>query len=185
MRVGDAEDSIYEGLRKLPWPRYLAAMWILCRDLQTAYAGELDTVEDSALVSTVDLMQEVAVSGGSADAARRATELSDAWHQIRSHREKGASAGRVNLWSTLEGVAQEIASMVPQYEGAEWVTNAATERYREIRHNRRHIVVDPDEIIDDASPRAKLLKRFQFVVAEVTRLQEADWEAYLKLSLNK
>ena len=35
---GDAEWSIYQGLRSLPRRPYLVAMWIVCGELRTLYA---------------------------------------------------------------------------------------------------------------------------------------------------
>jgi hypothetical protein len=45
MGVNDTENSIYEGLRGLAWRPYLAAMWILCGQLQTLYADEFSDAE--------------------------------------------------------------------------------------------------------------------------------------------
>jgi hypothetical protein len=73
---GDAEWSIYQGLRSLPRRPYLVAMWILCGELRILYApwtrGEKVL---TLMASTVDLVREAAISGEPAELARRALDL--------------------------------------------------------------------------------------------------------------
>jgi hypothetical protein len=177
MRVRDAEDSIYEGLQGLAWRPYLAAMWILCGELQTLYADEFGNVERSLVTPTMDVVREVATVGESAELTRRAAELAGAWGDVRTGLEDEASPGRMNAWSTFEGLVQEIAGLTQRYDGAEWVTNAVTDRWREeIQNSPGPVLVDPDEEVAEASPTANELTLFQRIVAEVARAQEGDWE---------
>jgi hypothetical protein len=177
MRVKDAEDSIYEGLQELAWHRYLAAMWILCGELQTLYSDEFSAAEQSLLIPTMDVVREVATAGESAERTRQAAELADAWGDVRTEREDEASPGLVNFWATFEGLVQEIAGIGRRFEGAEWVTNAVTERWREEnQHNQGPVWLNPNEEVADASPTANMLALFQRVVAETSRAPEGDWE---------
>lgn len=177
MRVWDAENSIYEGLRGLARRPYLAAMWILCGELQTLYAGEFSDAERSLIPPTMDVVREVAAAGESAELPGQAAELAEAWGSVRDEREPEASSGLMNVWATFEGLVQEIAGITPQYDGAEWLTNAVVEPWREVSHHGQGpILVDPNAEVADDSPTAHTLALFQHIVAEVARAQEGDWE---------
>jgi hypothetical protein len=176
-RVNDAENSIYEGLRGLAWRPYLAAMWILCGELQTLYADEFSDAERSLIPPTMDVVREVAAAGESAQLTRQAAELAEAWGDVRTERVPEASSGLMNFWATFEGLVQEIAGITPRYHGAEWVTNTIIEPWREGNHrNQGPILLDPNAEIADDSPTAHTLALFQHIVAEVARAPEDDWE---------
>jgi hypothetical protein len=177
MRVKDAEDSIYDGLRELAWRPYLAAMWILCGELQTLYADEFSDAEQSLIAPTMDVVREVATAGESAELTRQAAELAEAWGDVRTEREDEASPGLVNVWATFEALVQEVAGISRRFDGAEWVTNAVIEQWREAnQHNQGPVWLNPNEEVADASLTANTLALFQRVVAEVARAQEGDWE---------
>ena|SRR5215472_7633596 len=177
MRVNDAENSIYEGLRGLTWRPYLAVMWILCGQLQTLYADEFSDAERSLIPPTMDAVREVAAAGESAELTRQAAELAQAWGDVRDEREPEASPGLMNVWATFEGLVQEIAGITPRYHGAEWLTNAIIEPWREANHHGQEpILVDPNAEVADDSPTAHTLALFQHIVTEVARAQEGDWE---------
>jgi len=177
MRVNDAENSIYEGLRGLAWRPYLAAMWILCGELQTLYSDEFSDAERSLMPPTMDVVREVAAAGESAELTRQAAELAEAWGDVRDEREHEASSGLMNVWATFEGLVQEIAGVTRRYDGAEWLTNAVIEPWREANHhNQGPILVDPNAEVAEASPTANTLALFQHVVAEVAGAQEGDWD---------
>src|SRR5258708_10372438 len=124
MRVNDAESSTYQGLRGLAWRPYLAAMWILCGELQTMYADEFSDAERSLIPPTMDVVREVAAAGESAELTRQAAELAQAWGGVRTERQHEASSRLMNVWATFEGLVQEIAGITPRYDGAERLTNA-------------------------------------------------------------
>ena len=175
MRVRDAENSIYEGLRGLAWRPYLAAMWILSSELQTLYADEFSDAERSLIPPTIDVVREVAATGESAELTRQAAELARAWGDVRNEREHEASPGLVNVWATFEGLVQEIAGITPRYHGAEWLTNAVVEPWREANHHSQGpIWLDPNAEVADDSPTAHTLALFQHIVAEVARAHEGD-----------
>ena len=177
MRVRYAEKSIYEGLRGLAWRPYLAAMWILCGELQTMYADEFSDAERSLIPPTMDVVREVAAAGESGELTRQAAELAQAWGGVRTEREHEASSGLMNVWATFEGLVQEIAGITPRYDGAEWLTNAVIEPWREANHhNQGPIWLDPNAEVADDSPTAHTLALFQHIVAEVARAQQGDWE---------
>ena len=177
MRMSDAEDSIYEGLRGLAWRPYLAAMWILCGELQTLYADEFSYAERSLIPPTMDLIREVAAAGESAELTRQAAELAEAWGDVRNEREHEASSGLMNVRATFEGLVQESAGITPRYDGAEWLTNAVTAPWWEANHHSQGpILLDPNAEVADDSPTARTLALFQHIVTEVARAQEGDWE---------
>ena len=73
--VGDAEDSVHQGLQSLPWRVYLVAMWILCGELQTLYAPWIHEADRPLMASTMDLIRDVVIAGESDGTARRGREL--------------------------------------------------------------------------------------------------------------
>src|SRR5260221_12194677 len=158
MRVNDAEDSIYQGLRGLAWRPYLAAMWILCGELQTLYADEFSNAERSLISPTLDVVCEVAAAGESAELTRQAAELAEAWGDVRNEREHEASSGLMNVWATFEGLVQEIAGITPRYDGAEWLTNAIVLPWRQGDHpNPGPIWREPNaEVVGDHPPADNL-----------------------------
>src|SRR6266699_61908 len=76
--VGDAEDSVYQGLQSLPWRVYLVAMWILCGELQTLYAPWIHEADRPLMASTMDLIRDVVIVGESDGTARRGREVARA-----------------------------------------------------------------------------------------------------------
>lgn len=177
MRLNDAENSIYEGLRGLAWRPYLAAMWILCGELQTMYEEEFSDAERSLIPPTMDVVREVAAGGESAELARKAAVQAEAWGDVRNEREHEASSGLMNVWATFEGLVQEVAGVTRRYDGAEWVTNAVIEPWREANHrNHGPISLDPNAEVADGSQTANTLALFRHVVAEVVRAREGEWE---------
>lgn len=175
MRVNDTENSIYEGLRGLAWRPYLAAMWILCGQVQTLYADEFSDAERSLIPPTMDVVHEVAAEGELAELTRQAAKLAEAWDSVRDEREPEASSGLMNAWATFAGLIREIAGITPRYGGAEWLTNAVVEPWREAsRHGQGPILIDPNAEVADDSPTARMLALFQHIVAEVARAQWSD-----------
>src|SRR5215469_9184895 len=177
MRLRDAEQSIYAGLRGLAWRPYLAAMWILCGELQTLYAAEFSDAERSLVPRTKDVVSEVAATGESAELTSQAAKLAQAWGDLRNEREREASSGLMNVWATFEGLVQEIAYITPRYDGAEWVTNAVTAPWWEANHhNHVPIWLDPNAEVADDSPTAGTLALFQHIVVEVSGAKDGDRE---------
>jgi hypothetical protein len=126
---------------------------------------------------TMDVVREVAAAGESAELTRQAAELAEAWDSVRNEREPEALSGLMNAWATFEGLVQEIAGITPRYGGAEWLTIAVVEPWREASHHGQGpILVDPIAEVADDSPTARTLALFQHIVAELTRAQEGDWE---------
>src|ERR1700722_6872734 len=186
MRVKDAEHSIHSGLRGLAWRPYLAAMWILCGELQSLYAEELGDAERPLMASTMDLVRDVAIAGETTALADRAAELADAWNRLRDIREEedrlSALAGDtsprlIGVWLTFEALTQEIAGLSGRYDGAEWVAEATTDRWRiEDPGQTGPIWMNPDETADDASPVARTLTTFERVIAGVAAARDYDWD---------
>ena len=84
-----------------------------------------------------------------------------------------------NTWKIFEDLAAEVAGMGLQYEAAERINLAATDRWRENQHGPRYL--DPNEEIDDSSPLALTLTRLGRVVSGVTMMPEsamleASWD---------
>lgn len=186
MRVKDAEYSIRSGLRGLAWRPYLAAMWILCGELQSLYADTLGDAERPLMASTMDLVRDVAIAGETTALAERAAELADAWNRLRDIREEevrlsalagDTSPSLIGVWFTFEALAQEIAGLSGRYDGAEWVAGATTDRWRiEDPDQAGPIWMNPDETADDASPMARTLITFGRVIAGVAAARDNDWD---------
>jgi hypothetical protein len=176
MRVDDAEDSVYHGLKALPWrPSYLTAMWILCGELRSLYADSTSEDDRPVMALTMDLVREVVIYDESPESIGRARTLVNDWDRVRVAGEAGAPGGLLNVWITFDALAQEIAGLSGRYYATEWVTNAATERWR-TWDRPGPIIVDPDEETDDSSPMAQTLELFGRVVSRVTAMQGPEWD---------
>lgn len=176
MRVYDAADSIYSGLAVLPWqPSYLAAMWILCGELQSLYAAWIEDDEAALMTSTMDLVREVVIAGESPRVAGRAAELATAWERVTDARQDEAPGSLPNVLVTFKALAQEIAGRCGRHDAASWVTNAAENRWRDWDDPGPRLL-DPDEQVDDSSPMAQTLAWFCHVVSEVAARRGEDWD---------
>jgi hypothetical protein len=176
MRVYDASDSIYSRLVTLPWhPSYLAAMWIICGELQSLYAPWINDDEVPLMASTMELVREVVISGESPLAAGRASELAVAWERVTDARRAEAPGGLLNVLVTFEIIAEEIALDRGQHDAADWVTNAARHRWRDW-DEPGPIILNSDEQVDDSSPMAQTLTLFGRIVSEVAAMHGPEWD---------
>lgn len=177
MRVWDAQYSTYYGLKTLSWRRYLCAMWILCGELRSQYEDWLDNSERSLMASTLDLVRDVVISGVvTADAALVALELSARWDALLTERDNDpfVSPGQWNTWAVFSDLVAEAAGTRKRYAATERLGNAATMRWRVPTGKARHI--DRNEEIDDATPMAQTLSRFQRVVTAIGLMPESEWD---------
>jgi hypothetical protein len=179
--LGDAKWSVYQGLRSLPRRPYLVAMWILGGELHTLYAPwTRDEQVLELMASTMDLVREAAISGESADLARRGLVLGRAWRPVlgAAHRlGSGISGGLVNAWMTFEGLAQEIGGLSHRYAGAQWVTQAATERWRDLSEPGPILVsVEDAGELDESSPVGQTLARFERILSGVSGHVSPEWD---------
>lgn len=162
MRISAGIFSLYDGLVALPWrPSYLAAMWILGGELQLLYESWISD-EVPLMASTLDLVREVAIAGESPQAAARARELADSWDPVIEAQNDEAPAGLVNVFSVFQDLALEIAEPVCRYDSANWVGNAAENRWRD-----RNDPGPLDGQADDSSPMAQTFTLFRRIVSEV------------------
>ena len=176
MRVRDAKNAVHGSLQRMAWRQYLAAMWILCDELRVMYEEWLRD-EGPLIESTMDVVRQVAATGESRVAAKQAKKLANAWRKVYTAGQAGASAGLLNVWATFEALSQEIGGLCGRYDGANWVLNAATERWRvENPNDHRPIVVDRNEVADDASLIGQTLIAFQRIVDHVTEVEGPDWD---------
>jgi hypothetical protein len=178
MRVKDVKHSAYFRLKALPWhTSYLAAMWILCGELQTLYADSIDADEIPLMTSTMDLVREVITLGESLQAGPRAAELTETWGEVIAARDdqEGSDPGLLNALATFEALAQEIVGLSGKHDAANWAMNAAEGRWRDW-DQPGPILVDRDEEVDDSSPMAQTLELFGRVASEVTAMQGPDWD---------
>jgi hypothetical protein len=172
MRVEEAEDSVYYGLKAMERRPYLAAMWILGGELRAIYADELTGAEVSLVASTLDLVREAVTGEKAAVLADRAGKLYDAWDELRDAMEEDASVGpgRTYAWSTFQGLALEAVRPVARgSEAVEFVTQAVVERWRSADPDQAGPIwiSNPDETADDASPLARALRLFDRIVTGV------------------
>jgi hypothetical protein len=123
----------------------------------------------------MDLVREVIISGESAESTRRAKTLVDDWDRVRIEEGAGASGGLLDTWITFDALAQEVAGLSGRYYATEWVTNAATERWR-TWDGPGPIVVDPDEEADDSSPMAQTLELFGRVISRVSTTRGPEFD---------
>jgi hypothetical protein len=187
MRVKDAEYSIHDGLCGLAWRPYLAAMWILGGELVSLYRDQFSDAEGPLMGSTMDLVRNAVITEETAGLVARAAELADAWARLRATREDEVRllvlqgeeivGGLAGVWFTFEALAQEIAGMSGRYDGAEWVAEAATDRWRVLGPSQGGpIWMSPDETVDDGSPMANTLMLFEQVISTVVAAKENEWD---------
>jgi hypothetical protein len=179
MRVDEAGLSIFSSLVALPWcPSYLAAMWILCGELQSLYAPWIEDDEVPLMASTMDLVREVVIAGESPQTAVRAWELVAVWEPVIDEPEPGAPEGPLllNVLGIFQSLAVEIAEPGGgRYDSANWVPNAVEDRWRDW-DDPGPIYLDPNEPVDDSSPLAQTFARFGRVISEVAAWQGPDWD---------
>jgi hypothetical protein len=178
---GDAEWSIYQGLRSLPRRPYLVAMWILGGELRTLYAPwNNDEKLLELMAATMDLVREAAISGESPDLARRALGLGRAWEPIlraAGRLGSGTSGGLLNAWKTFALLAQEIGGPARRYAAADWVADAATERWRDLSEPGPIFVnAELAEEVDESSPVGQTLARFERILSGVSGHVSPEWD---------
>ena len=174
MRVWDAENSIYGGLRRLPWRRYLSAMWILGAELRSLFEDRLADSERSLIASTLDAVRETALFGGpTTDVGSRAAALTARWKELIAEREDDVLPGQWNAWVTFESLAAELAGTARRYEATERLTLAATDPWRE-PYSGKARRVDPNEEVADHSPMARTLSVFEHIVNGVAQAPEQE-----------
>jgi hypothetical protein len=168
VRVWDAQMAIHGGLKALPWPRYLGAMWILGGELTALYSDQLSGEEQSIASATLSVVRDVSNSGEVSEHQQRAGEIAAQWARLIEDGESRASssAGLINTQSTLRGVLYEITGESARYYASNWVGEAAEKRWRE-PSRRRFVRLDPDQEVADDSPVAQTLARFTGIVSAV------------------
>lgn len=164
----ETEDKIYDGLHALERPRYLAAMWLLCGELQSLYREQTLPADGSLMSSTLEVVLEAldSGSGSGGEGAVRAAELDNRWRSVIDAGSEGAQAGLWNAWVTFQALAAEIAGSAGAFEATERLANAATERWRDASPTGFRWI-NPNEEIDDDSPMARTLRAFEQVVTLV------------------
>src|SRR5262249_38592003 len=116
MRVWDASNAIYDGLRELAWARYLRAMWIICGELQALYEDRLSGPERVLIEGTLGLVRQVAIMGEvTPEREQQAEGLHARWEALMSQREGGVKAGHWNTWVVFGELCGEIAGAYDQY----------------------------------------------------------------------
>ena len=177
---GDAEWSIYQGLRSLPRRPYLVAMWILGGELHTLYAPwTRDEQLLELMAATMDLVREAAISGESPELARRALALGRAWKPVlkAGRADRGVSGGLLNAWKTFGLLAQELGGLDRRYAAADWVADAATQRWRD-HSEPGPIFVNAElaEEVIESSPIGQTLARFERILSGVSGHVSPEWD---------
>jgi hypothetical protein len=173
MRVWDAENAIYDSLHALPRRQYLCAMWILATELQLLFEDRLTDPEQSLIAATLDAVRESVITD---DTIRdRAEDLASEWRTLIADRGDQVLPGQWNAWITFEDLAAELAGRTETYQATERLTLAVTERWREPYPGKARRI-DPNEEIDNGSPMAQTLRKFDRIVTEVARAQPQDWD---------
>jgi hypothetical protein len=176
--VGNAGYWIYVSLVSKPRRVYLVAMWILCGELRELYAPWTGTGEEPLMTSTMDLVRDVVIGGETGETARRGVDLAEAWDAFRTaHEAEAPSGGLVNTWDTFAGLAEEIGGLAGEGAGAQWVINAAEERWRDW-DRPGPIVVNWEhaEELTESSPMGQTFMVFYRVVARVSKLVSPEWD---------
>ena len=171
MRVWPTENLIYGELRKLPWVRYLAAMWIICWEVSTLYRERLSESERALMSLTLDAVEQVVFAGGrTMETDDVAAGLVANWKEFEQAHSEEVLPGQWNLWITFQDLAAELSGGAARYAASERVMLASTEIWREPYPGRARRIRE-DEEIDDNSPMAQTL----FLLERIVRyLQNAE-----------
>ena len=158
--------SISRGLRAMEWHRYLATMWIICGEVQDSLSDELGEVDSSLIVSTRELIRDVA--RGRANYSYNASPLFAAWDQQFTHVDE-ASRGREGLWAICQELVGEVTGDSGKHAASGWIMNVLTQPWRtpEDRMRVEFPIWDPNEEIDDAGPLGRFIERLQWIVTSV------------------
>lgn len=166
VRITDMEASIRGGLHAMEWRRYMAAMWIISGELQSVYADELGDADSPLIMSTRELVRNVA-RGVLNDGDESARELAGAWLECCAHEDE-VSTGLACLWGVFQYLVGEVTGETDKNRGT-WLFNVTRERWRTPEEKMRNEfrIYDPKEEIDDSSPLAEFLKLLQTIVTSV------------------
>jgi hypothetical protein len=167
LRVKDVEHAIYDGLRDLPWPRYLVAMCSLCELLRDQYRTWLNDDELALMAETLRMVLASAETGKPENNSETAANLRTRWALRIDDPDWDVMPGHWNTWCTFEGLAAEIAGLAAPYFATERLLLAATQKWRAPTGKARRI--DPDEEVPDASPMARTLTAFNDVVVSASK----------------
>jgi hypothetical protein len=168
MEVLDVKYTIYTSLADMEWNRYLAVMWILCRELRDMYADELTADEDRLMVSTLDLVNDTILRGNAKASRARGAVLTKSWEQTTQSLEDSASPGRLNIWSTYTGLCRDVGRPRDPYAAAHWIGNAV-EQWRRLPE-ADVVPKGAAREISDSSPVAKMMRRFMDAIKIVSDL---------------
>lgn len=158
-----AKMSVYDGLRALPWERYLVAMWLISREVRAPYESRLSDSERALMNSTLNTVRRFVEEGSEIPVVVSARDLAADWSGLLERRGESVMPGQWNLWSTFMDLAAELGGGAARYSAAERVGLAATEIWREPYQGRARRI-NIDEEIDDASPMAQTLAKLNRVV---------------------
>jgi hypothetical protein len=120
------------------------------------------------------VIRTVAQSGQvTAEVSGQAAGLYGRWEAMVRQDENRVMPGQWNAWVVYRDLMAEVAGSVPQYEAAERVSLAVTDRWRESSFERPvPIYEDPDEEVADSSLMAQVLARLDGIVAGVAGMSE-------------
>jgi hypothetical protein len=168
VRISNMEASIRRGLRAMEWRRYMAAMWIICGELQSAFADELGGADLLLIMSTRELVRNVA-RGVVNDGDEGASELAGAWLECCAHEDQ-VSKGLACFWAVCQYLVGEVTGEIGKNRGTAWLFNVVRDRWRTPEEKMRNAfpIYDPKEEIDDSSPLGKFLNLLQTIVASAT-----------------
>jgi hypothetical protein len=162
LRVNDVEDAIYDGLRELPWPRYVAALCTLCELLRHQYLDWLSEDELALMANTLRMARATVETERLEDFRETAARLQTQWTVLIAEPDWYVISGQWNTWCTFADLAAEIAGLANPYSATEYLLLAATERWRTPTGKARRI--DLDEEVANTSPLARTLTAFNDVV---------------------
>lgn len=173
MRIYEMQGAIYHGLRDLEWRRYLCAMWIIGRELETSYQHGMSDRERALIGATLDAVRATSTVGAvTPETASSAGELAVGWEELMDEPEN-ETAWQYQAWYVFSDLTAELSGASNHYDGAEMVDMALVHWWRlRIATGRHPIRInDPDEEAADDSPVAQLLSRVLGVVRRSRRCQ--------------
>lgn len=189
MRVRDAHDAIYSGLRALEWYQYLCAMWVICGDFQThcrreaQYGNHADRGDDPMMDEVLEAVRRVVVMiTVPPDIADSAAKLWVRWKLLNQQggRQRGpvfaGGLGRWGTWIVFTDLTGEIAGSRRHHGASEHVNSAIRDLWQETPGPApgARWINNPNEQAAYDSDHARALARIERIVTGVAHAEERD-----------
>jgi hypothetical protein len=173
MKLRDLRRSVREALKELPYPQYLCAMLVICRQFERMYCDLQRTSSYDlapgrvqglmrATLSIVDRrIRQATFSAGNVEADGLVREWEEAIEEIYAQ----SSPALLKTCTFFHTLVSELAGTVPQYAAIQFVTRPVVD-FGVSLDPRGFRVLNTGEEADESSFSVRILRRFQDLIAQ-------------------